>query len=326
MKTVFFIFSSPLQFLFSSLISQKLDKEFIIKGYYHNYGKDFSSFYSEISAYLSSPIRDINLFSSLDVNLVKADDFVFFSNRFNVKEIDFFIKVKKNTKNLFLYEEGLNTYIPHHYTEVRLSDNNFKTSIKNTLKKIAGKSPSLIKLNQFKSIYSTLPIEHLKDQSKSRRIEFLSSKNEFSNDFDSCLFLSQTLVEDGLVNEDLYVSFMKTVINKLSNVYETIYFKPHPRNTDCLINKIVSNNSKIKLLPAMYQNMPAEVYLTKNKLDLYSISSSTLIYGSSLLGINSFQCFDFLIKFQSFQSTAKLLDLRQSCELIFAKHQIKTFL
>lgn len=319
-----FIFSSPLQFLFACIISLNLKNKAVIEGYYYIYDKNFINVYSKILQFLKAPFDNIQILSNLDIDNLKEDDQIFLGNRFNKVEVDLYYKLKKHVKNIFLYEEGFNTYLRHHFNNNELSDYNIKTFIKNRVKLFIGKTPSLIPLNNFNKVYSTFPLDHLRNKSKWNKIEFLkqnhlNSKNNFSDD---CIFLSQTIVEDGFINKLEFLKFIELALSELAKKYTVIYFKPHPRNSNELIDKILKLNYKICFLPDHYQDLPAEFFLMENNIDTYGFSSSTLLYASSLFQIKTFQCLEELIRLYP---SKKLNYFYSSVEPFFLKNNIEKF-
>lgn len=318
------IFSSPLQFLFGCIISLNLKNKGVTEGYYYIYEKDFSKVYSKILKYLKVPFDSIDLLSNLDIDSIQENHQIYLGNRFNSVEVDLYFNIKKHTNNIYLYEEGFNTYLKHHFNNKALSDYDVKTTIKNSFKLLLGKRPSLIPLRKFKKIYTTFPVDHLRNQSKWNKIEFLKQNHSDSKDIlnDSCIFLSQTLVEDGFINEIDFLIFIDLVLLELAEKYNVIYFKPHPRNSDVLIDRILKSNDKICFIPEYYQDLPAELFLMNNNIDTYGFSSSTLLYASGLFQIKSFQCIEELIRLYP---SKKLNEFYSSVKPFFLKNNIEKF-
>lgn len=318
-----FIFSSPLQFLFSCIISLNLKNVGIIEGYYYIYDRNFTEVYSKILMLLKAPFDSIKSLSSLDIDNLNEDDQIFLGNRYNKVEVDLYYKLNKHISNIFLYEEGFNIYLKHHFNNKELSDYNIKTLIKNRVKLFLGKTPSLIPLNNFNRVYSTFPLDHLRNKFKWNKIEFLKQNHFKSKKISNkCIFLSQTMVEDGYINELNFLKFIELVLNKLEKKYDVIYFKPHPRNCNDLIKKILKLRDKMDIFPEKYQDLPAEFFLMENNIDTYGFSSSTLLYASGLFKIKSFQCLEELHRLYPSQ---KLNSFLLSVKPFFHKKNIEKF-
>ena len=88
------------------------------------------------------------------------------------------------------------------------------------------------------------------------------------------------------------------------------------------MNNIFSFDDKIEEVPLKYKGLPAEIFLAsyEQEIDLFSFSSSTLMYASSLMGIKSYQCLDALI---DFSKNDKLINYRLSVAEIFTNHSIE---
>lgn len=319
---VIFIFSSPLQFLFCSLIAEKMDADKDIYGFYYTYQKDFRNVFTKIIDVFDSKVVRINDVEHFKVNSLNPGDYVFFGNRYNNLECSLFKLVKTNTKNYFLYEEGFNTYLGHHFNNSTLNDTNLKLGIKNFVKTCLGKTPSHVKLNDFQKVYTTFKLEHLKDQTKWVKIDFLSKNQPIVLENSTCLFLSQTLVEDGFIDEGTYLTFMNKVLKELSKNYDIIFFKTHPRNDVSLMQRILNGNPKIKTLPEPYDTLPAEFFTKDFMVHLYGFTSSTLMYAASLFKTESFQCLDSLIELKS---TKELRSFQSSAGPLLKKHGVKPY-
>jgi hypothetical protein len=323
MKRTIFIFSSPLQFLFSGLISNTINKDSKIEAYYYSYGKDFYPTYSLMLNYVDTSINQINHIDNLRHESISNTDEVFIGNRYNIIEVALFYKLRNKTEKIYLYEEGFNIYIKHHFNNIKQSEFNIITNLKNTVKLLIGRTPSLIKLSKFRKVYTTFPLDHLRDQSKREKIIFLSkNRNTTKNYTNSCLFLSQTLVEDGFINDNSFLKFMNQAFKQLEEKYALIYFKPHPRNSEELISRVLQSNKKVSFLPDDYQQMPAELFLINNTIDVYGFSSSTLLYASGLFNINTYQCMNQLLECVH---TPKLEDFYNSVVPLFKKYGIIEF-
>ncbi|KGL64357.1 alpha-2,8-polysialyltransferase family protein [Polaribacter sp. Hel1_85] len=320
MKKNIFIFSSPLQFLFSSLTASQLEQNSYSIGYYYVYHKNFTNIYKMISDFLGDSMSIILPIEEMDVNDINFDDTVYFSNRYSSVEIELFYKCYDKTTNLNLYEEGFNTYLKHHFNNPKKSEYNTINNIKNFIKvKIRGKRPNLIKLEEFKNIYTTFKIDHLKNNTNWIPINFVNS-NEIQKSNDSCLFLSQSLVQDSLIDKNIFIDFLESYFSKIGLKYKTIYFKPHPRDDIEMINEIIRKNKNLKLLPEKDSDLPAEILLVKKPMDVIGFSSSTLIYANSLLKITSYECLSDLVKMN--KTNYKIQSYYKSVKVLFNKHKI----
>lgn len=307
--------------MFSSLIALKLNKSHEIVGYYYHFQKDFSNIYKDISNYFNHSINNIQPLDNFDVLTINKNDSLFISNRYSFNEIAIFLKAKKRTNNLFLYEEGFNMYLPHHFNNPAKSEFNFRNRIKNEIKLHLGMPPNLLALNSFSKVFSTFPIENLKNKKKWNKIEFIQPDIKEKSAINKCLFLSQSLVEDELVDKEKFILFAKNIFIKLSKKYDVIYFKAHPRNSQEIIDSILDGAVNVEFLPKEYNELPAEIFLASEQVDLVGFSSSTLMYASSLFNLKTFQCLGSLV---NFSPNKKIEVYYRNVNMLFKTHNIKS--
>ncbi|WP_443939724.1 polysialyltransferase family glycosyltransferase [Pedobacter sp. MW01-1-1] len=317
----YIIFSSPLQCFFAGLMSKQLKGEWY--GIYYIYNKSFYKIYKKIFTILGANFEGINSVDEFDTTILREEDTIFISNRFSVTEVKFFYLVRNRVKSINLYEEGSNTYLKHHFNSPCLNDFGFELKVKNSIKRILGKDPSHIYMKQFEKVYTSFPMKYCgKDQHR-----FIEYKQEISLDTTKkqqkvCLFLSQTLGIDGFLSQGEYNEWLNQFLNKLIDKFDVIYFKPHPRDDDELLVRILEDyKGNIQLLPVEYRELPAEMFLSENN-DVYLIGffSSTLMYYASLMKGKSFHLMDMLVN--DFPDNQKLLGLRTSLNDVFTVHPI----
>lgn len=291
----YFIFSSPLQFFFATLVANELGGKCL--GFYYFFGKDFTQEYVKISNVMDSKIHIVGDTSNIDFSGISPSDSFFLGNRFAPQEIEIFSKARKLKSQVNLYEEGTNTYLEHHFASSSLSDSSLSLRVKNLIKKVLNRKVTHIYLGEFDSIYTTFKFDN-KNVKNNIRIKLNSKASEGNGGINrDCIFLSQSLTQDGFLSEEDYVNFVKSLLDFLLTKYSVVYFKQHPRDSIKVIQNILEDfGDRVSELPLDYNNLPVEIYLSEfSHVDVYGFFTSTLMYHSSLFGGKSFQVLSLLV-------------------------------
>lgn len=317
----YFVISSPLQCFFASIISKGIKGKKI--ALYYDYGKSFFQIYPKIVELLHSKFDSIEKLSDFNLKQIKKEDSFFFCNRYSIDEIDLFHKIKGKVKECNLYEEGLNTYLDHHFNNPNLNDRSLKLKAKNIVKRCFMKLPSHIYLRQFSNVYSSFPIDYKNvNNIKITTDEFENGIN--NSETKSCLFLSQTLAVDGFLSLTDYHDWLFTVIGRLTLDFDLVYYKAHPRDNEETIKLMFEKfPNKIRLLPDYYNDLPAELFLIKNLgITLFGFFSSTLVYYASLMNGQSYQLLSRIT--EDFSQNERLKVINSSMSTLFEQHKISS--
>ena len=312
--------SSPLQFMFCCLIVQKWFRNRIVYAYYYKFNKDFTPLYEKISALLQvNNVKPMPL-ENFPTDISEKDK-IFFGNRYNQNEILKYYENVSKTDKLYLYEEGFNTYLEHHFNNPKISDKNKILWLKNKIKLyILGAIPTHVYLGQFKKVFSTFKVGNLNNPEAWQQIDFIEQETDLEGRDGTCIFLLQSLCEDGLMSEKSFLTLVNSIIVQLTAIYDYIYIKPHPRNKSDIINRISSTSEKIMDIPELYADLPVELFLSKNRMDVIGFSSSTLMYSSSLFGFTTYHCMEEAIRYDN---NNKILVLKDSVDQLFKIHNVK---
>lgn len=268
------IFSSPIQFIFALVIKSMGSEENLV-GYYYDYQKSFRREYYLISKQLDVNLS-INPISELNRNLkIKS---LYLTNRFNATEVG--LAQQLNFKELKLYEEGMNFYLDHAHYAPQLNDKNVILKFKNYIKKKIGKPPSHLYLRNFNDVYSMFPLEVNNNISLLQTFKHLLNLERISSStVKKCIVLSQWYVPDGFVELDTYKKFLKNLFLSLSQ-YDEVYLKLHPREASC--DYIDLYEYGYRKINSEFENLPVELFLSKQPMDIYGFWTSTLFYMSKL--------------------------------------------
>lgn len=323
MGSYVFVFSSPLQFMFCCLVSKDLGVE-CCNGFYYNFGGSFRETYKRIADKLNQPYWRIKKYEPGEFDtFVKKSDIIYLGNRYGSTEMSIYSKYGK-TNQMRLYEEGFNTYLPHHFNNSSRSDSNNVLQIKNLVKRILGRLPSHIYLSEFDKVHTVFRVNNV-NGSKWMRLKCqnlfghkaLYDRNKENNS--DCIILSQSLSEDGFAKTDIFIEYLEFLILDLLGKYETVYFKEHPRGKSTPYSRF--KGLGVLEIPESFRGLPVELFLTTKQVDVYGFFSSTLMYASSLMNKNCYEVFtDFSQKYPS----KRLKDIEASNLELFGKHNIRS--
>ncbi len=319
------VFSSPLQYLFAHLVIRELSLKNVI-GIHYIYQKDFSPIFNHIDNIL---FHKIDRWSTDEIEGIMANsniEAVFFSNRYSQEEVALFHKLKGRTSKICLYEEGANFYLQHFFLDKNIKDNNFVLKFKNMIKQLFKKNTSHIYLSQIDEIYSVFDLEFLpkkvKRYSLFEQFQKLQSSRLIKQN-DSCLILSQWFVEHNYLSEDEYIYYVNHLVEKIENRYNNIYYKPHPRDAEKL-NSNIYKNPKIKRLKTPYNEVPVELFIANQNLDLYGFWSSAMFYINSAWDVDVYSLFQDLINMYPENQRIKEM-YNNDVKPLLIKHEIKEY-
>ena len=277
-----FIFSSSLHYMFACLLAEELDGP--IEGYYYESMSNSLKKYEAIDKVLNFPLSKIP-YQELMKKEISEPYELFFANRYHDYEVDIFNKLAKKAVSVNLYEEGFSMYLTHIPFNKLTNDDNIKLKIKNIVRSVLDRRQSHIYLNQIDNIYTILENVHKVKKNKVYYInKFYSLKEKTIETLGnkSCIILSQWFVEHNLIKEDDYISYISELIINLKKDYNTIYYKEHPRDSISMTNKILNKNSILKQLYYPFNEIPIELYLAKNSIDVYGFWSSAMFYAKKV--------------------------------------------
>lgn len=319
------VFSSPLQYLFAHLVIKQLSLKNVI-GVYYIYQKDFSTVFNYIDNILLNKIDKCNMDEIEGIMTNRNLEAVFFSNRFSQEEVTLFHKVKGRASKICLYEEGANFYLQHFFLNKNINDNNFVLKLKNMIKQLVKKNASHIYISQIDEIYSVFDLEFLpknvKRYSLFEQFQKLQS-NGLTKQSDSCLILSQWFVEHNYLSEDEYIYYINHLVKRIEHKYKNIYYKPHPRDAEKL-NMNIYKNPKIKCLKIPYNEVPVELFIAKQNLDLYGFWSSAMFYINSAWDVDVFSLFQDLVNM--YPENLRIKEMYDNdVKPLLIKHKIKEY-
>jgi len=315
-----FLYSSPLQYLCAHLVIEKEKIQNSSIGVYYLYDKDFTHIFKMIDKVMGRTIQTKPL-SSFHPKVINH---LFLTNRFSSHEIQFYTKHHNIIDQVSLYEEGANMYLPHFFLDKTINDSNLLLKLKNTIKKKLGKQVSHLPLTTFDSIYSIFDIPFIAKKTKNiliynefKKLQTIQNKNNF------CLILSQWFVEHRYLTENEYITYIKNLSHSLKKTYNIVYFKPHPRDNNSMVNRIY-NIDHIARLPSDYEDLPAELVIAKLNLDVFGFWTSTMFYVIEAWDINVYSLFEDLLSNYKKQDIINMYEL--DAKILLNKHHIPQYI
>lgn len=231
---------------------------------------------------------------------------LFLSNRYNPIECEIRKAMVGRFEKLCAFEDGFATYLKHSFRDPDVHDWSFKIfrrkwreTIRAKLDNVIGTRKARLDLivpyipaYKFSAIYSVLP--HVP------AYPFTVRRHAIREEFQAtcagppakpksgsqCVFLGQSLVADGLVNDEIYRTITRDALRTAIGRYETVFFKRHPRE-HCSIEADAAALGCLPL-PEPFDVVPVELYLARNPgTDVIGFWSTTLIY-APIVGARAF--------------------------------------
>ena len=134
-----------------------------------------------------------------------------------------------------------------------------------------------------------------------------------------CLIISQWWSEDGFMTEADYFAFLKITYKRLTQKYTNIYFKAHPRESAEFVNRL-TKEFDFKFLPTEYSDLPIELYLLNNNLDLYGFWTSAMFYAKKAFNMNVYSLFDSLV--ENYPENKMIYELHESVKPLLQQYGI----
>lgn len=296
-----FVANSPLQYLLARLIAESRfsGEENWLLQYVQN--GDFSESFSAIDAMIGqNEFSKKVTFPHEDFSGMKVDRY-FMSNRYNRTEFELLCTMKGRYQKLCAFEDGFATYLPHYFKNAAIHDGSPLLAMSQILCSLQNAADRLIRgrrarkrqpiscvpARSFDEIYSILPslpafpahVRRVRIVDEFKAL-FAAPANSQSGE-KTCVFLSQSLAEDGLVDVETYRRFTHRVLDRLIGRYDRVYFKSHPREGREMQAQALEMGCE--LLPPAYRAIPVEFFLTHNPgMAVFGYWSTTLIYASAL--------------------------------------------
>lgn len=290
-----FVVGSPQQYLFARVISKFLDGPSIFIE--NNSAGRFKDVFNKIDLILNMPTVSIVDYNPIEINKMHTNR-IFIANRFNSIDIDIFLLLRKNSKIMCIYEDGIAFYLPYAFFNNTLSDNNKFLRFKNYSKYylhaftfIKRHKPNFLPMTIFDEAYIAFP-DGLKNYEGQvfYILPYLKShlNSPKANRLRTCVFMSQCIVKDNLTTSHEYKNYVISTLGKLKEHYDNVYYKSHPRDDNDLTTSILAS-SGVDTLPSPYDQIPIEIFCGHfENTDLYGFGTSALAYASTLFGSRSY--------------------------------------
>lgn len=312
-------FSSPLQYLFASLINKQNNDELV--GYYYQFHADFSTVFDEIDKILESKLTRYPIENIYNLDRIPSE--IILSNRFSYEDIKIFEFFKQDKVKFSIYEEGTSFYIDHNYLNKNINDKNIIIKLKNLIKKLINKPSSHIYMKDIDKTYSIFG----NPEWMSKKIEQELFCNEFNklknknkmNTKGNAIILSQWFVEHNILKEEEYIDFIGSVVNTLKNKYSIIYYKAHPRDNENMTQAII-NKYSLSILAEPYNILPVEIFIGKYDVDTYGFWTSAMFYVHRLWDIPTFSLFNKIISIHD--KNIKLKEIYTTSKYLLNRYEI----
>jgi len=213
-----------------------------------------------------------------------------------------------NSKNLYFYEDGLHSYsvIQKLYKQTAKPDLCGQPKHRKILsadfirKMLNRKSGNTVKTFKDYTLYwSLLNFPNMSERSNSINITYLLEEiaifreaNQVNEAFelfptDGTVVLGTNFSMYGMLSADYeYDPVIQFIENFQGN--RPLFWKPHPRASRLYTEYLTTKFPLLKLWPASNTAIPFECYLTENsELNLVSVMSTSLLYGTRLWGMNA---------------------------------------
>jgi hypothetical protein len=295
---VLYVFASPLQYFLCRLIERAYPSAEPLGVRYTSAG-DFAAAIADIDKLLGpAPFATIT-YAIGDHFEPGPTARAFFSNRFNPTEVELFLLLSERGARFCAYEDGLSLYIDHFFLHPSWRDDNRALAARNKLKLLLRRytnfrdgdvRPSFFPLRAFDSFYSIFPdIPGRSPQSAWYPLApaLLALATEQPVQDRAALVLSQSLVTDGFVDQDTYCQFLIARIEELREQFSRVCFKPHPRDGEELVQRVLRATGCELLAPA-FERVPVELYLSSHPAtSVYGFWSSSLVYAAGAMGLRA---------------------------------------
>ncbi|KZE38889.1 hypothetical protein AV656_08290 [Bhargavaea cecembensis] len=270
----------------SDLIEKKMkeNKIIIIKGLRSFRGKPLNLF--RYIREIKKRAKNIN--ANFDGNLFLFND----GNPFN----QIFISNLRNSRDVILIEEGIGLYRDvkkrHHFLYDVIGKSIFGLSFQNTRRIGGHKNTSIIVCN-LPECLSDIQLEKeifLINEFCSIDKNFLSSLNKTIPKEKFDIFISQPLVEDGVLPENLYIKKLDSIFKKVIRKNHNFYIKPHPRESK---NKYTYFEKKYGVKIVEDKDIPIEIFLSNQDSSfVYTVYSSAFYNIAKYLKLDNFLLYD----------------------------------
>lgn len=116
------------------------------------------------------------------------------------------------------------------------------------------------------------------------------NKNYYIPDSKFDLFISQPLVEDGVMDEKEYLGKLEEIIRRVSRKGYNFYIKPHPRE---VINKYKYLEEKYNIMLLKEKDIPIEILLlNQGDTHIYTVYSSAVFNIARYLNLETFLLYE----------------------------------
>lgn len=332
-----YVYNGPLQYFLCRLIQSTFDGDAALGIQYTECG-DFSAVFAEIDALMGvKPLKSIKFGLDDDLSHIGPVDRLFLSNRFNPCEVEIYLQVKRKTRRICAFEDGLSLYMDHCFFNPIWRDDNHRQVLHDKyrlfLRQYVGGRHSKLRpfyltakvFDEFHSIFQDIPGRRLfaKRVSLAPAFRALADTGPAQEPLRGALVLSQSLTTDGLVDAQDYMAFLKELTQDLVLRNGSVYFKQHPRDPADVVESL-SGVPGCSLLPRAYQRAPVELFLAKHPgVTAYGFWSSTLAYAAGGLDRTAYTFAPSFMR--QVRSEPKLAHLWGSMEPILRRYGVSTY-
>jgi hypothetical protein len=289
-----FIINSPIQYLLARAISASFCKERPLAVFYKE-GGDYNRALADIDSVLGpSPFDQIDFDSALRLPTFKPKR-LFIAFRFSSSPIRLFYHFKP--EKLCGYEDGLQLYLDHHFTNKRMNDRNprfIASALIKSFLRVSGIEPDalpyMLRMSDFQEFYSLFPFIAGKPRKTPQYdlvpgfLTTLPAPKSANAGANEALFLSQAIQDDGFVDLKRYLFEVEKLVSDLSLKFDKVFIKPHPRDSEGIKAKLLSIK-RCHILPEPYAQVPAEIYLAAHpSTTIYGFVTSAQAYASAFFG------------------------------------------
>lgn len=290
------IVSSPIQYFLSRVAASRFPDVPLQLIVPLDHG-DNRAVFADVDAVLGWSAVEMLPFRQGDQLAVGPIERLFSSNRFNPLEIEILRQLRVSTRHLCAYEDGLAIYSRrspfNKYYDDTATLRVIKMLAKMKLRQfgLIRRNPQFLPFRIYDEVYSIFDgVPGMRHDARwfsvaesCRQLVGTRPAGEASE----CVFLSQCLTTDRMVEADDYVAFVAEVLERLRNRYEIVYYKAHPRDEPAVTARVLERVPCAQLQGA-YGRIPMEIYsASRPDVDVYGFGTSALGYVAALYGVRA---------------------------------------
>lgn len=141
------------------------------------------------------------------------------------------------------------------------------------------------------------------------------------------LLLTQSLSEDGVINENAEIEMYENILKSLQQDNLIGIIKPHPRSSSTKMKKLNFLCEKYKCSMYLNYGTPAEAIILHNSFKaVVGVYSNTIIYSQKLFGIKSYTALDnSLISMMNKKNRKQFKYIKSQVEFYFSIEELSKF-